>query len=190
MINISRKYFGIDIKDCKFLGRGREGSVYLTPEGYALKIFNNKNSCESQYNILKKVEGSKYFPKAIDMSGKCLLRKYVEGTALNDYVREHGLPREISIELIHLIEEFQRVGFTRIDVSTKNVFIQNNGEVIVIDPRKSYNKKRDVPGMLLRELESFGALDDLIKAALEIRPDFAMKWLKAVNNFRSKRRSR
>lgn len=25
----------LDIKECEFLGKGKEGAVYLTPEGYA-----------------------------------------------------------------------------------------------------------------------------------------------------------
>ena len=29
----------LDIKKCKFIGKGHEGRVYLTPEGFALKIF-------------------------------------------------------------------------------------------------------------------------------------------------------
>ena len=29
----------LDINKCKFIGKGHEGRVYLTPEGFALKIF-------------------------------------------------------------------------------------------------------------------------------------------------------
>jgi RIO-like serine/threonine protein kinase len=181
VINISRKYLGIDIKQCEFLGKGREGRVYLTPEGYALKIFNNKNSCKSQYNILKKVEGSKYFPKAIEVSDKCMLREYIEGIALDDYLKKQGLSKDIGIKLIELLEEFRRLQFTRIDISSRNVYIESNGDIKVIDPRKSYNKKRDIPGMLLRELEALGALDEFIKVALEVRANLAIKWIKAIN---------
>ncbi len=31
----------LEVKDFKLLGSGAEGSVYLTPEGYALKVFKN-----------------------------------------------------------------------------------------------------------------------------------------------------
>lgn len=181
MISISKKYLGIDIKRCKFLGKGREGRVYLTSEGYALKIFNNKSSCKSQYNILKKVEGSKYFPKAIEMSDKCMLREYIEGIALYDYVKKRGLSKDIGIKLIELLEEFRRLEFTRIDISSKNIYIESGGDIKVIDPRKSYSKKRDIPRMLLRELEALGVLDEFIKVTLEVRPNLVVKWINAIN---------
>lgn len=181
-IVIRKKYFGIDINKCKFLGKGREGSVYLTPEGYALKIFKNKNSCKNQYIILKQVEGSRYFPKVLDIEGNCMLREYVGGVALKEYVKLNGLPRDLAVKLINLLDEFKKLGFTRIDVSTKNVYIENNGELKVIDPRKTYKKKSRIPRILLSELDKFGVIDDFIKVVFELKPDIATNWVESIKS--------
>lgn len=181
-IVIKKKYFGIDINTCKFLGKGREGSVYLTPEGYALKIFRNKKNCKNQYMILKQVEGSKYFPKVLGIEGNCLLREYVDGISLKDYVKLNGMPRNLAIKLINLLDEFKNLGFTRIDVSSKNVYIENSGEVKLMDPRKSYKKKSRIPRILLSELDKFGVIDDFIKVVFEMNPDLATNWIEAIKS--------
>lgn len=53
----------LDIKECEFLGKGKEGAVYLTPEGYALKIFYNKKKAQNEADLLEKVNGSRFFQK-------------------------------------------------------------------------------------------------------------------------------
>jgi len=110
-----------------------------------------------------------------------MLREYIEGIALYDYVKKRGLSKDIGIKLIELLEEFRRLGFTRIDISSKNIYIESGGDIKVIDPRKSYSKKRDIPRMLLRELEALGVLDEFIKVTLEVRPNLVVKWINAIN---------
>ena len=46
----------LDIKKCKFIGKGHEGRVYLTPEGFALKIFYKTKNAHDEVEILEKVK--------------------------------------------------------------------------------------------------------------------------------------
>ena len=46
----------LDIKKCKFIGKGHEGRVYLTPEGFALKIFYKSKNANDEVEILEKVK--------------------------------------------------------------------------------------------------------------------------------------
>ncbi len=48
----------LDIKECEFLGKGHEGAVYKTPEGYALKIFYKKKKAKEEVSILELVKSS------------------------------------------------------------------------------------------------------------------------------------
>ncbi|QGU95652.1 serine/threonine protein kinase [Clostridium bovifaecis] len=181
MINISKRYFSVELKDCKFLGKGREGKVYLVPNGYALKIFNNKKNCEDQYTILKKVEGSRYFPKAVSIEGKAMLREYVGGISLGKYIKTKGFPQKLIFSLLCLLEEFERLGFTRLDISERNIYVEENQQIKVIDPRKVYVKKISIPSTLLKELEELNVLDNFIKTALEVKPKFALKCMEEIN---------
>lgn len=181
MINISKKYFNVEVKNCKFLGKGREGKVYLIPNGYALKIFNNKKICEDQYAILKKVEGSRYFPKAVAIEGRAMLREYVGGTSLGEYIKTKGFPQKLIFSLVYLFEEFERLGFTRLDISERNIYVEENQQIKVIDPRKVYVKKVSIPNTLLKELEELNVLDDFIKTTLKVKPKFALKCMEEIN---------
>ncbi|MCY6369056.1 serine/threonine protein kinase [Clostridium ganghwense] len=179
MINIGKKYLGIDIKKCKFLGEGCEGRVYLTPDGHALKIFKNKANCKAECNILKKVEGSKYFPKIIKANSRYILREYVDGNTLENYIIKNGLSKKLAINLIKLVEEFKKLNFKRLDMRGVHIFVQEDESVMVIDPRKTFTKKISGPVSMLKSLEKVGALDKFIKVLISERPDLAVKWIKA-----------
>ena len=43
----------LEIQNCKLLGSGAEGSVYLTPEGFALKTFKNAKAAKSEEKYLE-----------------------------------------------------------------------------------------------------------------------------------------
>ena len=182
MVNIIKKYFGVDIKKCEFLGKGREGSVYKTDDNYVIKLFKNKRNCIDEYKILKRMEGSKYFPKTLKRKGKVLMREYVYGIPLKEYIRENGMPREISYNLVGLLEEFKNSGFTRIDMSIRHIYVQEDYRLKIIDPRKAYIKVEKFPRILLRELEEENVLDEFIKTVLDIKPEVATKWIKKLNS--------
>ncbi len=76
----------LDVKKCKFLGKGKEGTVYLTPEGYTLKIFYNKKKAERETEILEKVNESRFFPKVLFIANNMVIRDYVEGDNLYEYM--------------------------------------------------------------------------------------------------------
>lgn len=182
MVNIIKKYFGVDIRQCKFLGRGREGKVYKTYDNYVIKLFKNKKSCIDEYKILKRMEGSECFPKTLKRKGKVLMREYVDGIPLKEYIRERGMPREIAYNLVNLLEEFKNSGFTRIDMSMRHIYVQEDSRLKIIDPRKAYIKVEKFPKILLRELEEENVVDEFIKAALDIKPVIATQWIKKLNS--------
>lgn len=181
MSNISKKYLGINIKKCKFLGEGCEGKVYLTPDGYALKIFKSKAKWKGEYDILKKVEGSKYFPKIINSSNICILREYVPGKTIKDYILKNGLSEKLAINLINLIEEFKKLNFKRLDIRGEHIYVQDDESIMVIDPRKSYTKNVSVPISIMKDLEKVGVIDKFVKVLVGKRLDLAYLWVSAIN---------
>lgn len=171
------EYFGYKIEDCKYLGEGYEGQVLLTPDNKALKIFNNPEKAFHEYDILKKCEGSPFFPKVYEFNGNAVLREFVGGMELREYLENYKLNETLCRNLILLMFEFIKMGFTRIDIGSKHIFVQEDMSVMIIDPRKSYTKVVDAPYKLLRAMERRGQLEYFLKVLVEMNPAVAKIWM-------------
>ncbi|WZL71492.1 serine/threonine protein kinase [Clostridiaceae bacterium 35-E11] len=174
---MGKKAFGIDIKECMFVGKGKEGSVYLTPDGNVLKIYKNMDRCKSEYKILKKMESMQYFPKVMACNGRCMLREYIEGTSVVEYIQEKGLSRTLALNLIKFAEDFEQMKI-RLDGLSKHVFIQEDESIKVVDPRK---KDCRMYKYLLNTLKRTGKLDEFLNVLKDEKPDLLLRWHEAVS---------
>ncbi len=152
--------FNIDLSTCKFLGQGRNGKVYLLPNGNALKIFFKIENCNHEYEILKSVEGNKHFPKVYEYNSNCMIREYIGGVPIKNYINEYGLSVYLATNIIELIQDFIKLGFTRLDVRCDHIFIQQDVTIKVIDPRRTFTKVIPYPHSILGTLNKLNVLDD------------------------------
>jgi predicted Ser/Thr protein kinase len=174
----------LDVKECRFLGKGKEGAVYLTPEGYALKIFYNKKKAEDEADLLEKVNGSRFFPKVLFIANNMVLRNYVEGDNLSEYIKNKGLSYNLSTEIINLIEEFKHLKFTRLDIRDAHIFVNKNERIQVIDPRKVFIKKTPYPKEIIKILVKLNVFDEFLKHLLDYEPKLIRYWVEAYNYFK------
>lgn len=170
------KNFDINLLDCELIGKGHNGFVYMLPEGKVIKICFEAESCEKEYFILNKVKNNRYFPKVYGMCGNYMIRDYVEGIILKDYIKQYGLDRELSIKIIELLEEFKKLRFLKQDLRCKDIIIQSDGSLMVIDPKKFYTKKRDFPRHLSKGLYKLGVLNFFMSIVQAERPSLFKKW--------------
>lgn len=173
----------LDIKKCKFLGKGKEGAVYLTPEGYALKIFYNKRKAESETAILEKANGSRFFPKVLFIANNMVVRDYVEGDNLYDYINKNGLSYNLSVEIIELIEEFKRLNFKRLDIRNAHIFVNKHEKIQVIDPRKVFIKNIPYPKEIIKVLIKLNVFDKFLKYLLSYNQKLINYWIDGYNYF-------
>lgn len=160
------KKLGIDLRHCKFLGQGSYGQVFLLPDGNVIKIFKDEESCIKEYMILQSVEGSKHFPHAFQCFGNCMIREYVGGMPLIDYLKKYKMSRRLAANLIYLIEDFKFLGFTRLDIRCSHIFVNEDESVMVIDPRNHYTDVAAYPKKMLAKLKkihSIGIFMDVLK---------------------------
>lgn len=169
----------LDIKECEFLGKGKEGSVYLTPEGYALKIFYNRKKAEKEAYLLEEVNNSRFFPKVLFIANNMVLRDYVEGDILSNYIKKNGLSYNLSTEIINLIEEFKQLKFTRLDIRGAHIFVNKHGKIQVIDPRKVFEKNTPYPKEIVKILVKLNVFDEFLKYLLEYKPQLLKYWINA-----------
>lgn len=178
--------FDVNLLDCKVLGKGHNGIVYLLPDGKVIKVCFDIKSCMKEYFILNKIGNNKYFPRVYGMSGNYMIRDYVDGVILKDYIKHHGLNKDLAIKILDLLEEFKNLQFLKEDLRCKDILIQSDGSLMVIDPKKFYSKKRDFPRHLSKGLYKLGVLDYFMSVAKVERPKLYNQWYEKINAYISK----
>lgn len=178
--------FDVNLLDCKVLGKGHNGIVYLLPDGKVIKVCFDIKSCMKEYFILNKIGNNKYFPRVYGMSGNYMIRDYVDGVILKDYIKHHGLNKDLAIKILDLLEEFKNLQFLKEDLRCKDILIQSDGSLMVIDPKKFYSKKRDFPRHLSKGLYKLGVLDYFMSVAKVERPKLYNQWYEKINEYISK----
>ena len=173
----------LDVKECEFLGKGKEGAVYLTPEGYDLKVFYNKRKDLDEAKLLEQVKDSRFFPKVLFIVNNVILRDYVHGDNLYDYIKKNNLSYNLSTEIIDLIEDFKRLKFTRLDIRNAHIFVDKNEKIQVIDPRKVFVKNIPFPKEIIKVLVKLNVFDDFLTHLLNYRPDLLSYWVNGFNYF-------
>jgi len=173
----------LDIKECKLLGTGDEGSVYLTPEGFALKIFSKKKNAKDEAEILEKAKDSRFFPNVIFLLENIMLREYVSGENLYEFLKNNNLSYNLSIEIIELIEDFKRLKFKRINIRNVHIFIDQNEKIKIIDPRKTYIKETPYPKDIISILVKLNLFDDFLKNLICYKPELLKYWIDGYEYF-------
>ena len=101
--------YTIELNDCILLGSGAEGSVFLTPEGFAIKQFNTIKAAKKEVSILDDVKDSPFFPNVLIRVSNIVVREYVQGENLYEYIQKKGLSYSLSKEIIDLLEDLKRL---------------------------------------------------------------------------------
>lgn len=177
MVTNENLYCGVDIKNLKFIGKGTQGSVYLLSEDKVIKVFNKKKGCKDQIDTLLKVQKSKFFTKVYDYDENSIIMEFLPGENLKKYLVKNPLTKEMALQLVEVIKEFKNLGFKRIDIRLNHIYLQPDGSLKVIDPRKSYVSDEPYPENMLRGLSKrkcYNLFFDLIK---DIYPQEYKEWI-------------
>lgn len=177
------KYKNINLFECKLLGKGHNGIVYLLPDNKVIKVCYVMKDFHGEAYILKKVKGNKYFPRIYEVGGNYMIRDYVDGITLKSYIKKNGLSRKLTLEIIELLKEFKKLKFRKIDVRCKDVYVQPNGKLMVIDPQKFYSKERDFPRHLSKGLYKLNVLDDFLCILKYEEPSLYKKWAYKIRRY-------
>ena len=182
------KNFDVNLLDCKLLGKGHNGTLYLLPGGKVIKICYSIKSCRKEYEILHKIRKNKYFPQVYGMMGNYMIRDYVDGILLTKYIKKHGLDRDLALQLIELLDEFRRLNFKKLDTRCKDIMVLPDGKLMVIDPKKFYTKNRSFPRHMSKGLYKLGVLDTFLEVVREERPKLYKQWYREIENYLSEKK--
>lgn len=170
-------------KDAKLLGEGHNGIVYEVPGNRAIKIFTDKNVCKSEAEILYRVKKSKYFPKIYKSGDYYILRDMVNGERLDDYIQENGLSQQLIYNLYRLINEFKSLKFTKLDARCRDIYVDKNQRLKVIDPKQCYKRKVDYPRHLMKGLDGIDVLEEFLRGIYIIDKRRGAEWEEKINQY-------
>lgn len=170
-------------KDAKLLGEGHNGIVYEVPGNRAIKIFTDKNVCKSEAEILYRVKKSKYFPKIYKSGDYYILRDMVNGERLDDYIQENGLTQQLIYNLYRLINEFKSLKFTKLDARCRDIYVDKNQRLKVIDPKQCYKRKVDYPRHLMKGLDGIDVLEEFLRGIYIIDKRRGAEWEEKINQY-------
>ena len=168
-------------KDAKLLGEGHNGIVYEVPGNKAIKIFTNKKVCKSEDEILYKVKKSQYFPNIYKNGDFYILREMVHGKRLDNYIEENGLSQQLIYNIYILIKEFKYLKFTKLDARCRDIYVNKDERVKVIDPKQCYKRKVDYPRHLMKGLDGKDVLEEFLRGIYIIDRRKAEEWKKKIN---------
>lgn len=163
-------------REAVYLGEGHNGIVYKLPDKKAIKIFLKKKVCNDEGSILSRTNGSKYFPRLYKKGKLYVIRDLVEGNRLDKYIRHNGLSYELIENIFELLVEFERLKFKRLDIRCKDIYVKDNGRLMIIDPKKAYTRNVDYPRHLMKGLSKIGELERFFAGIKNIDSKKAVIW--------------
>lgn len=163
-------------RKAEYLGQGNNGIVFELPDNKIIKIFLNSKVCNDESSILIKTKGSKYFPKLFDKGSNYIIREKVHGERLDYYIKNNGLSEKLIKNIYSLLLEFKKLKFKKLDIRCKDILVSENQKIMIIDPKKSYNRKVDYPRHLMKGLRKLQVLDEFLDEIKKIDEKKYISW--------------
>ena len=167
----------INLKDLKLIGKGTQGKVYLLDSQKCIKVFKSKKDCSNEVQSLLMAQGDLHFPKLYEFGINFIIREYVNGIELDEYLIKENLTSEISAKLIELYDSIVKVGYLRKDTAIFHILITPSCELRLIDTAKAMKKNITIPHLLISGLDDIGYKDDFFNYLKTSRPDLYNQWI-------------
>lgn len=129
----------------EMIGKGRQGAVFKVNDEICIKIFGNTEDCDREYYALSLGQKTSFFPKLYGKGRLYIAMEMIRGVDLREYLQSQPLTEKLSHKLIDLLITFKEIGFDRIDHHKRQIFIQPDGSLKVIDVARAVWRDRVYP---------------------------------------------
>ncbi|MGG1678048.1 lipopolysaccharide kinase InaA family protein [Neobacillus sp. NRS-1170] len=165
------------LKGYKMIGKGNDGSVYQVSTDKCVKIFVNEKTQKEELFAYQMGKSSSVIPKLFEYGTNYIVIEYVNGTSLKEFLKkEKKISEALVIKILFMLDEFKRISFTRRDTQIRHILLNDHGEIKVIDLKRAFNRKTEVPSRLLKDLGKLGFLETFLKHVKKLRPSLYKKW--------------
>ena len=127
------------------IGKGRQGAVFEINEDIVVKVFGNEEDCEREYYALSLGQHTDLFPKLHDKGPLHIAMDFISGVDVREYLQSQPLTEELSMKLIQMLITFKEIGYERIDHHKRQIYIQSDGSLKVIDVARTVWRDRVYP---------------------------------------------
>ncbi|MCQ6276772.1 hypothetical protein JMM81_17850 [Bacillus sp. V3B] len=127
------------------IGKGRQGAVFQVTDDICVKVFGNTEDCEREFYALSLGKQTNLFPHVYAKGPLHIAMEIIKGVDLREYLQSQPLTEALSIKLIHLLITFKEIGYERIDHHKRQIFIQEDGNLKVIDVARTVWRDRVYP---------------------------------------------
>lgn len=160
------------------IGKGRQGAVFKINEDVCFKIFGNAEDCDREYYALSLGQHTNLFPKVYKKGPLFIVMEMIKGVDLREYLQSQPLTYELSWNLIVMLHTFKTIGFERIDHHKRQIYMQEDGSLKVIDVARTVWRDRVYP-YPRKLLTSFGEENKQIflSHVQEMAPELYDEWI-------------
>lgn len=129
----------------RMIGKGRQGAVFQYTDDVCVKVFGNEEDCAREYEALSMGEHTGLFPRLYDHGPLFIVMETIKGIDLREYLQSHPLTEELSAKLIEMLVTFKDIGYERIDHHKRQIYLQADGSLRVIDVARTIWRDRVYP---------------------------------------------
>ncbi|WP_045515736.1 hypothetical protein [Neobacillus niacini] len=160
------------------MGKGRQGAVFQLSNDICVKVFGNIEDCDREYYALSLGQETSLFPKLYGKGPLYIVMEIIRGVDLREYLQSQPLTQALSAKLIEMLVTFKKIGYERIDHHKRQIYLQPDGSLKVIDVARTIWRDRVYP-YPRKLLTSLGEENKAIFMAhvQEMAPELYMEWL-------------
>lgn len=166
----------------KMIGKGRQGAVFQYSDDICVKVFGNSEDCDREYYALYLGRKTNLFPRVYAKGTLVIAMEFVKGVDLREYLQSQTLTKQLSSKLVKMLITFKKIGFERIDHHKRQIFLQPDGNLKVIDVARMVWRDRvyPYPRKLLTSLgEENKAL--FLSHVQEMAPTLHKEWIHYIH---------
>jgi RIO-like serine/threonine protein kinase len=159
------------------MGKGRQGAVFKINDQWCMKVYGEEEDCEREYFALSLGKDTPLIPNVYCKGENFIVMDMVYGIDLREYLQTNPLTKNLSYQLIQLLIVFKQIGYERIDHHKRQIFLQPDGTLKVIDVGRTVwrNRTYPYPRKLLQSLgEDYKAV--FMSHVQEMAPDLHDEW--------------
>ncbi|MBA2872678.1 RIO-like serine/threonine protein kinase [Anoxybacillus calidus] len=161
----------------EMIGKGRQGAVFKINDQMCMKVYGDVEDCEREYYAMSLGQHTSLIPRIYCKGKNFIVMEMVYGIDLREYLQTNPLTKELSYRLIEMLLTFKEIGYERIDHHKRQIYLQEDGSLKVIDVGRTVwrNRTYPYPRKLLRSLgKDYEAV--FLQHVQELAPELYKEW--------------
>lgn len=168
--------YGLKEENLQLVGKGSQGRVYLIDQQRCIKIYHRQEFLPLELEILLKAKDEPQFPKVYEWGDDYMIREFIPGIGLKDYLRRNPLTPDLSRQIAELFLAFERLGFRRLDTRMAHLIVTPEGRIKAIDPANAMRKQGSYPKKLLSQLSDLRCKKTFLTHLQAMYPMLYERW--------------